>query len=162
MEPINIIIYILGFISALALAFFSHIFMKIRDSKKEFINAALEFRKPFIEAKTILDVNTKGLHDEYNISDVFASLYSNQKRSISKFEPFLPEKFKIGIRSSWQDYETYINQEDIASWFTSNQHFKTSEDITNKRIYLIKKIDNILSYSDYNNIYSVYRFIKKT
>jgi len=126
-------------------------------TKELFIKSAADFRKPFDEIRMIFDLNTRGLHEKTDIRETFILNFSEQKRVVATFEAVLPRRFRIIIREAWSDYESYINSENIAKWFDAENLFKTDDEIIEKRKTAISKIDRILLFSDYHNIYSILR-----
>jgi len=148
------LIAILGILIA---AYAAYLLNDTVKTKEIFIKAAADFRKPFDELKMIFDLNTRGLHERNDVSETFVVCFSEQKRAVAAFEPVLPRRFRKSIRKAWDDYESYINNESISKWFDSNNLFKTTEEIIKKRKATISKIERLLLFSDYHNIYSILR-----
>ena len=155
----QIIVAILGILAA---AYAYHLLQKVRSTKEFFLKAVPEFRKPFDEVKMIFDLNTRGLHEKADIRETFILYFSKQKMAVVTFEQVLPRRFMKRIRNAWIDYESYINNESISKWFDSENLFKLDDKTIKKRKTAINKINKILWFSDYHNIYSAtQRFHKK-
>jgi hypothetical protein len=65
------------------------------------------------------------------------------------------------MRIAWNNYEGIHKKDDITNWFNIHNLFKENDEIKNKRIECVNKINNILYYSDYHNVYSVFRIFKQ-
>jgi len=148
------LIAILGILVA---AYAAYLLNDTIKTKELFIKSATEFRKPFDETKCILDLNVRGIHENCDIREVFISHFTEQKRAIAAFEPVLPRRFRKSIREAWTDYEKYISDENISSWFDSSNLFKDDDEVLRKRKESLNKIDKVLLFSDYHNIYSILR-----
>lgn len=148
---------LIGIFGLLFAPYAAHLLKGTAKTKEEFIKAAAEFRKPFNETRNVFDRNTRGFHESSDIREAFILYFTEQKRAVAAFEPVLPQRFRESMRTAWADYENYINNESISKWFDSNNLFKTDDEILKKRQEAINKIDRILSFSDYHNIYSILR-----
>jgi len=154
----QIVVAILGILAA---AYAYHLLQKVRSTKEHFVKNTDDFRKPFLEAKMIFDSSTKGIYEKSDITETFIQLFTKQKRAVAAFEQILPGRFKIRIREAWVDHENYLNNEIISKWFGSHNLFKTDDEISEKRKAAIDKIDKILFFSNYHNIYSIFRIMHK-
>ena len=148
---------LIGILGILLTAYAAYLLNSTAKTKEEFLKAATEFRKPFIEIRNIFELSTRGLHERTDIRETFILYFCDQKRAIAIFEPVLPRRTRNSIREAWTNYENYINNESISKWFDSNKLFKTDDEILEKRKTAISKIDRILLFSDYHNIYSILR-----
>jgi hypothetical protein len=148
---------LIGILGILMTAYAAYLLNSTAKTKEEFLKAAVEFRKPFIEIRNIFDLSTRGLHEKTDIRETFILYFSNQKSAVSIFVPILPRRFRERIRDAWKNYENYINNENTSKWFDSDNLFKTDDEILEKRKAAINKIDRILLFSDYHNIYSILR-----
>lgn len=148
---------LIGILGILLTAYAAYLLNSTAKTKEEFLKGAAEFRKPFIESRNIFDLSTRGLHEKSDVRETFILHFSNQKSAVSTFVPVLPRRFRERIREAWQDYENYMNNENAYKWFGSDNLFKTDEKITERRKNAIKKIDRLLLFADYHNIYSILR-----
>lgn len=148
---------LIGILGILLTAYAAYLLNSAAKTKEEFLKAAAEFRKPFIESRNIFDLSTRGLHEKTDIRETFILHFSNQKSAVSTFVPVLPRRFRERISEAWKDYESYISNESASKWFDSDNLFKTDEEITEKRKNAIQKIDQLLLFADYHNIYSILR-----
>ena len=149
----QILILILGLFCS---AYSYHSLQKVRNTKDFFISASVEFSKPFNEIKMIFDSNTTGFPENVDIRLTLIDYFSKQKRAIPNFEQILPKRFRDRISDAWIDYEDYINKDYPSNWFDFNNIYKSTDEIIGKRKIAIEKIDKILWFSDYHNIYSIF------
>lgn len=157
MESINIMYFIAGFGSALAINNITHVFTKIRDKKNNFLRIANELRKPFIEAKCIFDLSTRGLNETADIKGTFISLYTDQRRNINTIFTYIPSRQKSRLQAAWEKYEKQINSDIPSSWFDRENIYKENDGIKEKRQNLTYQLDHILFFFDYHNMFSVFK-----
>ncbi|MBI5142848.1 MAG: hypothetical protein HZA20_11770 [Nitrospirae bacterium] len=138
-----------------------HVFAKIRDEKNNFLRLSEGFRKPFIEAKSILDINIRGLHESCTPREVFIQLYSDQRRNIQAITPNLPRRQRLRLQAAWDNYEKQINDECPSSWFNHNNLYKSGDEIIEKREALALRLNRILFFFDYQNMFSVFRIFER-
>jgi len=151
---------IIAFAFAAILGILYHVFTKIRDQKNNFLRISDELRKPFIDAKSIFDINVRGIHDRCDIEYTFAKLQSDQKRNVQAIIPHIPSRQRSRLQVAWNEYEKQINEESPSSWFTYDNLYKNKEDIIKKRKNLITQLNDIIFFFDYYNMFSVFNTLK--
>ncbi|MBI4619273.1 MAG: hypothetical protein HY739_03790 [Desulfobacterales bacterium] len=161
MESKDIIIFSLGFFTALFINYTTHIFAKIRDKKNNFLRISDDLKKPFIEAKSIFNINTGGIASGYIIGDVFARFYSSQSRNIQAIMPYIPIWQRKHLQIAWDEYRKEVDSENTSSWFDNRNLFKKNEEIIEKRKRRINKLDRILFFFDYHNMFSLFKIFQR-
>lgn len=157
METKDIIIFLSGFVSAMVLNFISHVFQSIRDKKNRFLNISNDLVKPFIEARTIFDKSTRGLHEGTRVQDTFIRLYSDQRINIQSIIPHIPKRQRSRLQAAWDKYEKQINNDSPSSFFANDNTYKKLEGIAEKREVLTSMIDDIVFFFDYHNMFSIFK-----
>jgi hypothetical protein len=161
METKDIIVFALGLVTGLSINMITHIYAKVRDNKNNFLRLSDDLRKPFIEAMNLFDLHTAGIPDMTVIDSVLNRLYTEQSKSIQVIMPHIPARQRKRLDATWNEYQKYTNEEKPSSWFGYQNLYKTDDKTTQQRKACTVRLDNILFFFDYHNMFSVFRAFKR-
>ncbi len=143
MNKSNIVALLIGSITTLLGTVVANIFSERRDRRKDFNNAATEFRAAFTE-------EIKGL-THYKRDTVWniirPEILIKHEIAMNKFRFFIKTERRIGFDVAWQAYSKHEPKQNHEK--ESPGYISENWDTEKEKFIVLQKIDTLLSYAEY-------------
>ena len=100
----TVIAFISGALVAGVSSYLAHFYSVSRDRRKEFIEAAKEFRSNFVDELKLLKRHASGDDSGNTTEHILAGAIERHETAMMNFRPYLNRADKNGFDEAWQNY----------------------------------------------------------